>query len=383
MKIGKKEMHLYKIPEYLLAVVFLVFVFLTAYHSLKNYWEIRVEGTLETADGYSLENGFEENFNILLWNKEKYVEYYGLAANILKQPELNEVIKLKNNYLTSVKEQYPREDLQTSADNLLELQQYLENMGSELLYVQTPYKISKYDTQLPIGVTDYSNENLDMFIGMLEQNGVNYIDVREEMYEDGLNQYDYFYVTDHHWTPEAGFYTFKKIAEYLDNDLNIPIHDIVTNLDNYRIDNYPEWHLGSNGQRTGKYFGGIDDFHLITPDFPTAILNLNTNQAGTYEEILIEDAVLEQPSRAVYDIAYSYSLGNNFYTPNTANHARIIFVSDSMGKVVAPFMVIGYENVFTTSYTLTEQMILDYQPDVVIFLPYHDNVESKHFDIIQ
>ena len=103
---GKKP-DLAKLPENILAVAFFLFLILTGYYSLKNYWDVRVSGVTETADGFSVENDFESNFNILLWHEDKYVEYYGLAAKLLGQPELNEVVKLKNGYLSGVEELVP------------------------------------------------------------------------------------------------------------------------------------------------------------------------------------------------------------------------------------------------------------------------------------
>lgn len=99
---------------------------------------------------------------------------------------------------------------------------------------------------------------------------------------DNLDAYDYFFKTDHHWTSEAGFYAFTKIAEYAENVLETRVDPKVRNLDNYNVENFEEWYLGSNGQRTGIHYGGIDDFHFISPKFETAIANLNTGETGNY-----------------------------------------------------------------------------------------------------
>ena len=107
-----------KIPQYILVIAFLMFCILTGYYSLKNYWDIQKSGVEATHDGYVKGNAFEENFNILLWNKDKYVEGYGLAAKWMKQPKLNNTIKLKNTYLTEEREAYSQELLKKNADDL-------------------------------------------------------------------------------------------------------------------------------------------------------------------------------------------------------------------------------------------------------------------------
>jgi len=371
-----KRPEMKRIPESMLAVLFFVFIFLTGGYSLKNYWEVRVSGVTETQDGFSLEKEFPDNFNILLWNKEYYVEYYGLVAGVLKQPELNEVIKLNNGYLSSVEAEVSKSQLERDALDLIRLKEYLENRGSHLLYVQAPFKIDKYDESLPLGVEDFSNRNLDYFLECLDKNNVDVIDIRQTMHDDGLNQYEFFFRTDHHWTPEGGFYAYDKITEYIEENYGITVDAQVRDLENYRIDNYENWHLGTNGQRVGIYYGGIDDFHMISPEFDTQIINMDTQVSGSYRDILIEDAVLKEKSAATYDIAYGNSIGGHFYNPNAINDARVIVVSDSMGKVVAPFLILSYREVYTTGYDLAKQALDEYQPDVVIYITYPANVSA-------
>lgn len=368
-----------KIPQYLLVIGFLSFCICTGYFSLKNYGEIKMSGVEATPDGYTIDNEFEENFNILLWNEDKYVEYYGLAAKWLGQPELNNTLKLKNGYLSEKRDAYSDDVLKKNADDMLRLKQYLEERGSKFLYVQSPYKISKYNEQLPIGITDYSNHNMDKFLEYVSANGIDIIDMRECFREDGLDTYDYFFKTDHHWTSEAGFYAFTKIAEYAENVLETEIEPKVKSLDSYNIENLENWYLGSNGQRTGVQYGGIDDFHFISPKFETAITNLYTGETGNYTDILIERIVLEEKSRAVYDICYGNSMSGYFANPLVANDKKVIFISDSMGKVVAPFMILSFQEVFTSGYSLTAETIESVDPDLVVYLSYHDNIKGDNY----
>lgn len=373
-----------KIPQYFLAAVFIMFIAATGFFSMKNYWDVRTSGTTETADGFRLENTFEENFSILLWQEEKYVESFGLAAKWMGQPVLNEEVKLKNGYLTEVEELAEEEILRKNAEDLGRAKQYIEEQGGILLYVQTPYKISKFDDQLPVGITDCSNENIDTFLSYLDEYGVETLDIRQTMHDEGINQYDYFYKTDHHWTPEAGFYAFRKISDYIEEAKKISVDAQVKELDNYRIDNYEKWHLGSNGQRVGVEYGGIDDFHVVIPEFDTLLTNVETQEMGSYYDILIEDAVLKEQGRATYDIAYGNSIGYHFYNHMAENDARVLVVSDSMGKVTNPFLILAYQNVYTMGYSLTTQMIDEFQPDVVVYITHHMYIDGEDcFNIFQ
>ena len=73
------------------------------------------------------------------------------------------------------------------------------------------------------------------------------------------------YKTDHHWTTRAGFYAYCKLEDYLTQIFQCDVDSRIGDINNYNIEVYEKWHLGSNGQRTGIYFAGIDDFELIVP----------------------------------------------------------------------------------------------------------------------
>ena len=46
---------------------------------------------------------------------------------------------------------------------------YLEEQNIPMLFASAPYTVSKFDSQLPEGVEDYGNDNLDRFIKILRQ----------------------------------------------------------------------------------------------------------------------------------------------------------------------------------------------------------------------
>ena len=162
--------------------------------------------------------------------------------------------------------------LQQNANAVADLKTYLDKKGIGLIYAVTPYTVDKYDPQLPAGVQDYGNDNLDRFAGMLRKGGVEPLDFREVMHRDGISAYEMIYRTDHHWNTKAGFYIYTKLAEQLEQMLGCRTDPKVREISNYTITNYENWHLGSRGQRTGAYFSGSDDFHLITPRFETSII---------------------------------------------------------------------------------------------------------------
>ena len=145
--------------------------------------------------------------------------------------EGDEVVKLNNGYLTFVCEPA---DVTESARSLLSLQETCKENGAELYFVLTPQKISKYDPELPTGVQDNYNPMADAFLAQLGGQ-VHCTDLRQVIHENGINQYNFFFKTDHHWTPEGAFWCWGQVAQILKSEYGFVFDDAITNLNNYTV----------------------------------------------------------------------------------------------------------------------------------------------------
>lgn len=159
-----------------------------------------------------------------------------LGKNVIEDTaEGDEVVKLKNGYLTFVCEPA---DVTESARSLLSLQETCKENGAELYFVLTPQKISKYDPELPTGVQDNYNPMADAFLAQLGGQ-VHCTDLRQVIHENGINQYNFFFKTDHHWTPEGAFWCWGQVAQILKSEYGFVFDDAITDLNNYTVTTYP------------------------------------------------------------------------------------------------------------------------------------------------
>ncbi len=361
----------YKIYAVAFLVIIFVFGFVTNSKLINFYVNDVVDYNEWVADtGNKLETDYVTNF----YGKLSFINYNGLVRKYLNQHEMNNVVKLNNGYLTLTTEKVSDENLKYDAEQVAKLQKYLRNKKIDFLYVSVPGTNSKYDSQLPEGVTDYTNENIDTFISELSKNKVNYIDMREEFKKDNLNQYDYYYKTDHHWTTEGGFYAYQKIMNNLEKTANVKTDKQVYDLNNYNIKTYKNWHLGSNGQRVGTNYTGIDDFDLITPKFDTEIIN-SAGAKSSFSNILINKEPLQNSnyeSRYTYD--YTLQTFGSFVNNKSLNKKNILILSDSMGRASNPYLILSFENnKMMDAYgpiNLNEVTLNEYEPDVVVILHY-------------
>ncbi|MCM1125262.1 MAG: hypothetical protein NC429_02190 [Lachnospiraceae bacterium] len=364
-------------------VLFLVLVALFAVVNAKkvfNFWVYdEIDYNEWTVDlGNKGETDYISNF----WGKTQFINFNGLMRNVLGQHEMNGVIKLNNGYLSTLHAYEADEALNSKADALRDLKCYLDQSDIPMLFAATPYTSCKYDPQLPTGVIDYGNVNIDRFLEIVNAYGIETLDFRKEMHDDNVNQYDLMYKTDHHWTTEGGFYAAGKISAWIQEKTKAEVDTRVYDISNYKLSVYEKWHLGSRGQRTGIYFGGIDDFVLITPAFETNISD--GEREGTFEELLIDYEPLKNKqytSRYTYD----YVLGNSRGTHinyNALNDKKILIVSDSFAEAMNGYLILGYKEVRhlsgETSYLLTKEYIDDYHPDAVIVMYYLDYLEGDN-----
>lgn len=354
------------------AVTFLVMLISTTLVS--NYKVIKYyvnDEVINNEWNASTDSKFETDLIANFWGKVNYVNFNGLIRNFLGQHEMNGVMKLNNGHLIAFSDYVDDDTLINYAESVNTFSEYLNSKEDNFVYIVLPCAIDRYNNQLPIGVDDYANDNLDRMKLLLEERKVDVLDIREKMHESEMEVYDIFFKTDHHWTPIGGHIAFTYIMNYLHDNYGIEPDYKIMDLNNYEITTYKKWHLGSRGQRVGKYYAGIDDFDLIIPKFDSYFENIESKEYGTYEELMINKSALvnqNYESRYTYDNVYS-SL-RNWHNPNASVKKSILVVSDSMNRVVCPYFAMTFENVYyaydITVNNLTKEIYDEYNPDIVL-----------------
>lgn len=368
-----------RISTYLFILIFFVLVVLVGAISAKNLVKYYINdevGNNELSAGVS--DVVEADISTTFFQRFWFVNINGAIRNLLGQQEMNKVIKLNNGYLLTAIRYVEDEVLQNHADNVKKLNEYLKNKNIGLLYAITPYTSGKYDPQLPVGVSDYGNDDGDRLVSKIKEAGVDVIDFRDKMHEDGIDHYKMMYKTDHHWTTEAGFYAYTVLEDYIREKTGCEIDERISEPSSYTVTKYKNGHLGSRGHRTGQFFAGKDDFDLYLPNFETNIEDPDGNVGGLADVVLDLTPLEKLDSFPVttYDGVLSKSLGHykNLYCPNDT---KVLIITDSFAKAVNPFLIMGFSEVEyvydKNASMITPEFIESYDPDVVILLYYLDN----------
>ncbi len=370
-----------KTSAVLLSLIFLLLVFGLGILSFSGLADYYINGTIVNNEWTSeLGNKFETDVSSTFFQKFSFVNLNGAVRKIFGQQEMNGVIKLNNGYLTEISDRCPDEDIKEFVYKTKTFNDYLENRGTALLYFSPPSTVSAYDPELPVGVEDFSNNNIDRLISGLQDAGVDTIDFREVLHAEDIDPYSMMYKTDHHWTTEAGFHAYRLLENYIQAKTGCEIDPTIADLKNYSVTNYENWHLGSRGQRTGIYFAGIDDFVLIDPNFDVTLVDPNGETGSIHDYFFIKKYLetRDLTSRYTYDsvLGGSNFLGH-YQNHGSKNNVKVMMITDSFAKAVNPYMIMQFAevNTFYNGYvgSINPDLIEAYDPDVVIML-YYPNV---------
>ncbi|MFI3200105.1 MAG: DHHW family protein [Eubacteriales bacterium] len=294
------------------------------------------------------------NDNIIM--KNGFIEFYGFVQRILYKKEYGnfEIAKDfdgKLHYVYFATESNPVTGI---GSRTVALEKLVEESGGQMLYVMPPDKIVEGVTEFPIGMPHpYDNETATNFLEHIGVEGVDYLDLREEISNSGIESDEYFYDTDHHWTIPTAFWAFTQIVDFMEEEYgeNLDPDGFYRNIDHYNQIVYPESFLGSMGRQAGIIYSGIDDFVLVYPKFSTEFTFMANNNdstitfpIGEFENTLIQASKFtgEQDIMSIEsDKYFAYLAGNYPYVEidnlKNYNGIRVLFIKDSYFVPVAAF----------------------------------------------
>lgn len=386
-----------------LAIIFLIFCIYVGWAGTPQFmihsgYALENDLTLEEYIG-SIDGQYEQMLQTekklpILHNKATYVNFNGLMARIMDQPELNELIMLKNGYLSWTGGSFSHEELDTVFVNIQKLAERQKSQGKEFLFVLAPGKTYQFEEYAPAGYSDTLNEDADYFLGLMEQNDIAYLDLRRSMEQDGISYEDAFYKTDHHWTTQTGFWAYTKIVDALHQMGTITeVDSLYTDPENYNFEIYENSFLGSLGKRTGRYFSGVDDFCVITPKYPTNISahipSAGIDVTGEFAEAAYNNRSMDILDAGDYFNDNPYGLYGwsdrpliSWRNENAPEDQRVMLIGNSYGNVPFAFMSLYFtscEELDMRSFAENFEVFYnDYAPDTVVLLVHVENVISEN-----
>lgn len=297
-----------------------------------------------------------------------------LNLDIVSMQDDSAVIELRDGYLTALN---GNKDMQVAAENLVTFKDHVETQGAEFLYIQVPYKISE-EEQVSALYKDYSNVNADTLLTLLQQNGVDTLDLREEFSKRYSDQLPLFYKTDHHWKIESGLEAASITAEYLEATYGYDMKDEDLVQEAYAQEVYEDSFLGSRGRKVTLAKTELEDFTLVLPNFDTELCSYipdrSIDTCGSFYDTLIDTSKLGSDDYYNVSPYHTYAYGDRpiieIENKLVNNDTKILILRDSFSVPFVPFLSLSTQSIhsldlryFTGS---VESYMEQYQPDLVI-----------------
>lgn len=254
------------------------------------------------------------------------------------------VVRMDNDYLCLAPKDRSDWLLTTMTEETARLKALTDQLGIPLVYTLAPHKY--HFGTMPATVPNPSRADHAQYVSLLQDAGINVLDLTAQMEQQGLTMEETFFITDHHWLPQTGIWATDLIGQELSRQ-GIPYDPATTDLTNYKIKTYKDHSLGSEGKKVGRYFTplGLDDIDLITPAFPTHLTVTDTRGTltGDFSETLIAMDALEPKDLYGKSCYEAYSAGN-FPLQIIENHnapesgPRLLVLRDSFACAVTPYL---------------------------------------------
>ncbi|MCM1303368.1 MAG: hypothetical protein NC305_12680 [Lachnospiraceae bacterium] len=310
-----------------------------------------------------------------------------IGWDIADHLEYNGVVALADGRLTGY---IPRRDVSENARSVIDLKDFCDASGYPFLYVQSPYAVCKIENADVSNVLDFSNQNADDLLEQLTVGGVEYLDMRQSLHEDGLIHADAFYRTDHHWKAETGLWAAGELAQYLNEMHDFSIDTTMLAADQFTYETYPSWFLGSGGTKLTIAAVDAEDFTMIYPKYetllryeiPESAIDEIGDFSVTYDMNMVATTggYSEKNSYAVYN--HGTVTEGTLQNQLCSDGKRILIIQDSFTRVVTPFLActdgVSEINVLDVRYFTgsVQAYIREKDPDIVIIW-YNPSVIDK------
>lgn len=320
----------------------------------------------------------------LAW-QEQLVALDGLAARVFDKRFVRDtdysysIIRDNHGWLQFITfDAKPREIVRSIGD-------YLE-LEVPILYVQPPTKFIEGYTEFPPTLHDKTAANVAQNLALLAEAGVPWLDLRAAAAADGLDREHMFYRTDHHWRVETAFWAVGRTVAETERlwGWQLDSEGYYTDLANWRQTEYRQNFLGSQGRRVGRFYGGLDDFTLLVPDFDTRFRlekKLHTGQLevsqGNFEEVILDKSLLEAES--VYTNRYGAYWGADYPTVLADNlligeeGLSVMIIKDSYSLPYGAFLATMVDKLYMVDLRYfaidgLAQYIREVQPDLILIM---------------
>lgn len=310
--------------------------------------------------------------------RSKLREIYGFSNKIISPNEIatdgGATVKDENGFLESIN--YVSYDISEAESKIYELNEVCKSSNTDFVYVSYPSKTNTQTTAEYYGIETNREETRNNFLNRLKDNGINILNVRTLLEEEGYQVKDIFYKTDHHWKSTAGLFGARAIINYLNDSFDYELRDDMLDESQFEFTTYPDLWLGEEGRKVSRsWVGTLDDFTEIKPVYETSLrvgaYGSEEKNEGDFSLLIDESGYNGEVNLYSYSAHYSY-LGSGSLTEihnNNVDGKKILIIKDSFSVVVIPFLSLATSDVVVWDMRTTSEGLYDF-------------IEQNDFDVV-
>lgn len=283
------------------------------------------------------------------WN-----EAYGAIYNVIGKNEENnfKYVRDKNGHLFGGDFlNIPTYDAKDVARGMRRLMDMAEEKNTKVVAMIYPSKYNEKWSDGSYGMVyqEYNKFNDELF-RWLRYYDVPYVDYKDYFENIGWTEDELYYKTDRHWTVKAAFAGFIQMTRFLNRRFNAGLDEYYLGYKNYKIEEYENVFLGSQGRDASVAYAGLDDYTTIIPKFDTnyeiyhyteKMVPISHNKGNITDTLITREKYFRYVDYYKRDLNKIYLEGVCHYTTiknlNNPDGLKVLYIRDSYASPVAVF----------------------------------------------
>jgi hypothetical protein len=311
-------------------------------------------------DAFSNDNFFFRTPMLDFFHRMKFTVF-----NISPHPE--KAIKGKDGWLfksgreiniLNGKSDFSPEVLDSFKNEWKERMRYFKDADIKVFWVIAPLKHRIYYDKLPYNVIVSETNRTEVLKEHLKRDYPNLIIDPSALLKAKKDSNRVYYQLDNHWNDKAGYFISNLLIQKL--RIEFPTKDILE---------IPPvtWQIDENfSQGFHHRVMGIDELK-------------ERNETATIKNPQAQEAE-KFGFKSIEGFAYPWDYENRFINKELKNGLRVLFIRDSFGKAIRPFIKEAFQEsllIFDAwQFKLNAPIIEEFKPDVVIYIGLETNIEN-------
>ena len=270
-----------------------------------------------------LHNYFADQINF----RTKMIEIKACTELLMGKKENNNILYGLDNYLIDT-HPYTEENYLCLMKNIYKIENLMNNSSNSGVKVNSviiPRKIDVLQDYLPKNYSNERNQNVWNLVG------TSHLTLTEEFLLNQTNGIQVFYKTDHHWTNNGAYVTYKKLGEIFGY---IPYP-----MDNFNITMLSNDFSGTSYSKSGCFF--VNSESIFAPNIENDKYKMTIVDTNVVFNTLYDTSYLDKKDK------YSVFLSGNYahvkiYDTKDNEKETLLIIKDSYSHSLVPYLCQHY-----------------------------------------